>query len=50
MIASIAQVIFFLTVGLSYFFPFAHSGLVIAIAALVVGIISLGVLTRTSFK
>lgn len=38
---SIAEVIFFLAFGISYFFPFKNSQMVCAVAAIVVGVLSL---------
>lgn len=41
MISTIAFIVFFLTYGISHFFPFEHRDVVLAIAALIVGLIAL---------
>ncbi len=36
---TIAEVVFFLVFGISHFYPFKYSGVITAIAAIVVGIL-----------
>lgn len=38
-IGTIAEVVFFLAFGISYFFPFRNSQMITAIAAIVVGVL-----------
>lgn len=38
-ILTIAEVVFFLAFGISHFFPFKYSGVITAVAAIVVGIL-----------
>jgi hypothetical protein len=39
-LGSIAEVVFFLVFGISYFFPFKHSQAIAAVAAIIVGVLS----------
>ncbi len=35
----IAEVVFFLLFGISHFYPFKHSGDIVAVAAIIIGIL-----------